>query len=270
MLSASSVNTEEAKRWVMRLSDGISRSALPIVSIIAFFGVWELAAAVFQIPLWLFPKPSDFLWRLVTDYNLILMHAFATSKTLFLGFSIGVLISVPLGLVIVSFRVLERGLYPVIVFLNIMPKTIIGPIMIVWFGIGPLVSVVIVFLMCFFPVLVDSMSGFRAIDKRLFYITRSMGATSWQTFYYVKIKAALPYISAGMRIGIVSAAEGAVIAEFIGSSEGLGYLIMYASSFMNLSLMFSALVAAAIVAIFFNSAVMTLERLLTPWSPANH
>lgn len=176
------------------------------------------------------------------------------------------LVAVPLALAIVSFGALERGLYPVVVFLNIMPKTVVGPIFVVWFGIGPLVSVFLVFLMCFFPVMVDAMSGFRAVDRRLFFITRSMGATPWQEFRYLRLPAAMGPIYAGMKIGIVKAIEGVIIAEFIASEAGLGYLIMRASGFMDLTLLFAALVATALVALLFNAVLTASERLLVPWA----
>jgi len=219
----------------------------------------------FEVPLWLVPKPSDFLNRFFSDFSIIANHGAATSITIISGFLLGIFVAVPLALLIVSSDFLQRGLYPVIVFLNIMPKTVIGPILIVWFGIGPLASVIIVFLMCFFPILVDSMSGFRAVDSKLFYITKSMGATSWQNFYYIRLPASLQHIFGGMRIGIVKAVEGVMIAEFISSNEGLGFMIMRASSFMDMTLLFSGLIAAAIVALLFNSLLLTIEWLMIPW-----
>lgn len=251
------------------------RAALPgwlnsvlftVVAVAIVMGVWQIAATAFDVPVWLVPKPSDFLARFVSDFPLLLHHALATSKTLIMGFGLGVVIAVPLAFAIVSIGALERGLFPLIVFLNIMPKTVIGPILIVWFGIGPLVAVLIVFLMSFFPVLVDSMSGFRAVDPRLYYITRSMGATPAQTFFRVRLPASMDHIFAGMKIGVVKAVEGVIIAEFIASSAGLGYLIMRASSFMDMTLMFSGLIMAALVALVFNGGMSIAEGVLMPWA----
>ena len=239
-------------------------------SIAMLLGLWEILIRVLEVPLWLVPKPSDFIGRLFTDHVLILRHAWATSTIIVMGFALGVLIAVPLALMIVSVGALERGFYPVIVFLNIMPKTVIGPILIVWFGIGPLVSVIIVFLMCFFPVLVDAMSGFRAIDPRLYYITRSMGASNFQAFRYVRLPASMNHIFSGMKIGIVKAVEGVIIAEFIASSEGLGFMIMRASGFMDMTLVFSGLIAAAVVALIFNGIMLSAERVLMPWARHHH
>jgi NitT/TauT family transport system permease protein len=241
-----------------------------VLSIAALLGLWEGLAIWFEVPAWLVPKPSDFLGRLVDDWRIIGYHALATSVTIAEGFALGVVVAVPMALAIVSVPALERGLYPVVVFLNIMPKTVIGPILIIWFGIGPLVAALIVFLMCFFPVLVDSMAGFRAVDPRLFYISRSMGATQWQSFWKFRLPAAMPEIFSGMKIGVVKAVEGVIIAEFIASNKGLGFMIMQASSFMDMPLMFAGLIAAALVALVFNGAMGVTERWLMPWERSGH
>lgn len=236
-----------------------------LAAVAALLGLWEALIVLYDIPTWLAPKPSDFLGRLFVDWQSISGHALATSITILQGFAIGVAISVPLAFAIVSVPTFERGLFPVIVFLNIMPKTVIGPILIIWFGISPFVAVLIVFLMCFFPILVDAMHGFKSVDPRLFYISRSMGASSWQSFWKFRLPSAMPEIFSGMKIGIVKAVEGVIIAEFIASNKGLGFMIMRASSYMDVSLMFAGLIAAALVALLFNSAMTILERKLMPW-----
>ena len=256
---------QESRLKVRLRANWISRIIYPAISVMFFLSIWELLVWFFEVPLWLVPKPTDFLNRFFSDFSLIANHGVATSVTIIGGFLLGIFVAVPLALLIVSSNSLQRGLYPVIVFLNIMPKTVIGPILIVWFGIGPLAAVIIVFLMCFFPILVDSMTGFRAVDPRLFYITKSMGATTWQNFFFIRLPSSLQHIFGGMRIGIVKAVEGVMIAEFISSNKGLGFMIMRASSFMDMTLLFSGLIAAAIVALLFNSLLLTIEWLMIPW-----
>lgn len=240
--------------------------AMTVLAVLIVMGLWQVLAVAYDVPVWLVPKPSDFMARFFADFPLLLHHAFETSKTLLAGFGLGIVIAVPLAFAIVSVGALERGLFPLIVFLNIMPKTVIGPILIVWFGIGPLVAVLIVFLMCFFPVLIDAMSGFRAVDPRLYYISRSMGATPLQTFFRIRLPASMDHIFAGMKIGVVKAVEGVIIAEFIASSSGLGYLIMRASGFMDMTLMFSGLIMTALLALVFNGGMSIAEALLMPWA----
>lgn len=248
----------------------ISALVYPVISVLFLLGLWQSLISVFGVPIWLLPGPIDFIARFFSDFELIFFHAMATSKNLLLGFMVGVLIAVPLALIIVSVKTFERGLYPVIVFLNVIPKTIIAPILVLWFGVGPVISVVVVFLMCFFPILVDSMTGFKAVDPRLYYITRSMGASQLQTLFKVRLPASMDHIFSGMKIGIVKAAEGVIIAEFIASNEGLGFMMMRASGFMDMTLMFSGLIAAAIVALIFNGLMTGAEKFLTPWARHHH
>jgi NitT/TauT family transport system permease protein len=248
----------------------ISALVYPVISVLLLLGLWQSLISVFGVPIWLLPGPIDFIARFFSDFEMIFFHALATSRNLFLGFVVGVLIAVPLALTIVSVKTFERGLYPVIVFMNVIPKTIIAPILVLWFGVGPVISVVVVFLMCFFPILVDSMTGFKAVDPRLYYITRSMGASQLQTLLKVKLPASMDHIFSGMKIGIVKAAEGVIIAEFIASNEGLGFMMMRASGFMDMTLLFSGLIAAAIVALIFNGLMTGAERFLTPWARHPH
>ena len=226
---------------------------------------WETANRILKVPIWLLPKPSDFLFRLATDFQLIIGHALFTSKTLLLGFGLGMIIAIPLAFIITSIPFLERGFFPLIVFLNIMPKTVIGPILVIWLGLNPLVAVLIVFLMCFFPILVDSMTGFRTIDERLFLVTRSMGANKFQTFILIRLPGAMRSILGGLRIGILKAVEGVILAEFIASQAGLGFLIMQASSFMDMPLIFATLIATGLLAVTFNFCLFGLEKILVPW-----
>lgn len=260
----------EISRVEMFLSSYMGSTLVALISVAALLGLWEAIAVAFEVPTWLVPKPSDFLGRLWQDRVMIAGHAGATSLTILEGFAIGVVVAVPLALAIASIAALERGLYPVIVFLNIMPKTVVGPILIIWFGIGPLVAALIVFLMCFFPILVDAMAGFRAVDPRLFYISRTMGADRWQSFWKFRLPAAMPSIWSGMKISVVKAAEGVIVAEFIASNKGLGFMIMNASGVMDVPLMFAGFIAAALVALVFNSTMAMIGAVFMPWMADHH
>lgn len=241
---------------------------IAVASVAALLALWQGLAHWNEVPRWLVPRPSDFLHRLWSDLPQIAGHAWVTSLTIIQGFVMGVLVAVPLALVITRVGALRHGLFPLIIVLNIMPKSVIGPILIIWLGISPFVAALIVFLMCFFPILVDAMEGFGGIDRRMYHISRSMGAGRWQTFWKISLPAALPQILSGMRIGIVKAVEGVIIAEFIASNAGLGFMIMRASGFMDMSLMFAGIIAAAVVALLFGGAMALLERWLMPWAAA--
>jgi len=242
-----------------------ARLLLPVLTIALALIAWQYAEIRFRIPAYLVPPPSDFLLRFYTDFPDIWRNTFATGQVIVCAFLIGGAIGIGLAYLIVTYSWLERGAYHLIVFLQIIPKTIMAPVFITWFGIGIMPKLALTTFITFFPVLVDSMTGFRAIDPRLYHLSRSMGATRWQTFRHLQLPAAMPYIFSGLKIGTVYAVTAAIVVEFVGSGEGLGFMIVQADGMMDMSLMFAAILATALLGLFFNLAVASLERLVMPW-----
>ncbi len=246
-------------------SDRVAAVLYPFASFAALLLLWQFGVRAAGVPEYILPVPSEFFVKLWQQYPLIADHTLTTAKEIVAGFLLATAISVPLGLVIVSWRPLERAVYPLIVFFQLVPKIAIAPLFIVWFGFGTFPKVLLTFLLCFFPTLVASMTGFRALDERLLYLTRSMGATWWQTFRYVRLPAAMSYIFAGLKVSIVFAATGAIVGEFVGANSGLGYLLLRATSYLDMPLIFAILVALSVVGIAFSYVVQFAERLLMPW-----
>ena len=242
-----------------------ARLLLPVLTIALALIAWQYAEIRFRIPAYLVPPPSEFLLRFYTDFPDIWRNTFATGQVIVCAFLIGGAIGIGLAYLIVTYSWLERGAYHLIVFLQIIPKTIMAPVFITWFGIGIMPKLALTTFITFFPVLVDSMTGFRAIDPRLYHLSRSMGATRWQTFRHLQLPAAMPYIFSGLKIGTVYAVTAAIVVEFVGSGEGLGFMIVQADGMMDMSLMFAAILATALLGLFFNLAVASLERLVMPW-----
>jgi NitT/TauT family transport system permease protein len=226
---------------------------------------WQFLVRVFGVPEYILPLPSEFLAKLAEARALIWQHTLVTSREILLGFFFATVISVPLGFLIVSVRTLELSLYPLIVFFQLVPKIAVAPLFVVWFGFGPFPKVLFTFLLCFFPTLVASMAGFRALDERVLYLTRSMGASWWQTFCYVRLPSALGYLFAGLKVSIVFAATGAIVAEFVGANAGLGYLLLRGTSYLDMPLIFAILVALSLVGLVFSYGVQALESVLMPW-----
>jgi NitT/TauT family transport system permease protein len=226
---------------------------------------WQYLVRVFGIPEYILPLPTEFLAKLAEARALIWQHTLVTSREILLGFFFATVISVPLGFLIVSVRTLELSLYPLIVFFQLVPKIAVAPLFVVWFGFGPFPKVLFTFLLCFFPTLVASMTGFRALDERVLYLTRSMGASWWQTFCYVRLPSALGYLFAGLKVSIVFAATGAIVAEFVGANAGLGYLLLRGTSYLDMPLIFAILVALSLVGLVFSYGVQALESVLMPW-----
>lgn len=248
-----------------RLAEWASAIAWPLASFGVLLFAWEWLVPLAGVPEYILPVPSAFFERLWTDRALIFQHTLVTANEIVLGFLMAAVISIPLGYIIVSVRLLEKAVYPVIVFFQLVPKIAIAPLFVVWFGFGLFPKVLLTFLLCFFPTLVASMTGFRALDERVLYLTRSMGASAWQTFRYVRVPAALTYIFSGLKVSAVFAATGAIVGEFVGANSGLGYLLLRGTSFLDMPLIFACLVALSVVGILFSYLVDGLEVLLMPW-----
>jgi NitT/TauT family transport system permease protein len=248
-----------------RTRERLSAIAWPVASFAVFLVAWQILVPAFGVADYILPVPSAFLPRLVADYRLIGQHTLITASEILIGFLIATVVSVPLGFTIVSVRVLEKALYPLIVFFQLVPKIAIAPLFVVWFGFGAFPKVLLTFMLCFFPTLVASMSGFRALDERVLYLTKSMGASDWQTFRYVRVPAALTYIFAGLKVSIVFAVTGAIVGEFVGSNSGIGYLLLRGTSYLDMALIFACLVALSLVGIVFAYAVQALETIMMPW-----
>ncbi len=248
-----------------KVRDRVSAVLFPIATFTVLLLAWQFLVRLFGVPEYILPVPTEFLHKLVESRALIWQHTLVTASEVLLGFLFAAAIGVPLGLMIVSFKWLERSLYPLIVFFQLIPKIAVAPLFVVWFGFGPFPKVLLTFMLCFFPTLVASMTGFRALDERVLYLTRSMGATAGQTFRYIRLPSALIHIFGGFKVSIVFAATGAIVAEFVGSNSGLGYLLLRATSYLDMPLIFAVLVALAVIGIVFSYAVQLLERLCMPW-----
>lgn len=237
----------------------------PIISFILLIVVWQILVIELEVPEYIMPPPSDFLARLVESRALLFDHLLRTAAEVAAGFLLATAISVPLGYLIASVTFVERSFYPLIVFVQLTPKIAIAPLFIVWFGFGMTPKIFITFLLCFFPTLVASMAGFKALDERILYLSRSMGATPRQTFRYIQLPTALPYIFSGLRVSIVFAATGAIVGEFVGANKGLGYLLLRGTSYLDTSLIFAVLIVLAIMGLFFSYIVQFTEQIVMPW-----
>jgi len=249
--------------------DRISAVLYPIATFAALLVAWQFLVRLFGVPEYILPLPTEFLSKLVESRALIWQHTLVTASEVLLGFLFAAAIGVPLGLMIVSFRWLERSLYPLIVFFQLIPKIAVAPLFVVWFGFGPFPKILLTFMLCFFPTLVASMTGFRALDERVLYLTRSMGANAGQTFRYIRLPSAIAHIFGGFKVSIVFAATGAIVAEFVALNSGLGYLLLRATSYLDMPLIFAVLVALSAIGIVFSYAVQLLERLCMPWLHGN-
>jgi NitT/TauT family transport system permease protein len=254
----------------MRAVRSVAWNVLPPLTFLAMVGLWWGAVELFKIPAYLLPGPGSVFSRLVTDASLLWMHSQVTLTEILLGFGLTVLAAIPLGLLIALSPLAKQIVYPPIMLMQLVPKIAVAPLFLVWLGFGIESKVLLTVLMTFFPLLLASISGFAILDDRLLYLTKSMGATSWQTFRYLRFPAALPVIFSGIKTSATIAATAAIVAEFVGANKGLGYVLLRGTSTMDIELVFAVLVVLTIVGIAINYLVEFCEWAMTPWQRAKY
>lgn len=254
----------EASATRRRISS-IAWSSLPPLVFVAILLMWAAAVELFQIPAYLLPGPLAVFERLFTDANSLWVHTQSTLVVLVVGLTLSIVIGIPLGLVIALSRTAKQLVYPPVIVLQLVPKIAVAPLLLVWLGFSLNTKVALVVLITFFPLLMASISGFRILDDRLLYLTRSMGASRWQTFWALRFPAALPVIFSGIKTSATIAITGALVAEFLGSNSGLGYALLRASGAMDTEYMFAILVILTVIGVILNYLVEAVEWLLTPW-----
>lgn len=249
----------------MTLQSSLQKVVEPALWFAGLLLLWEVAVWGFEVPIFILPAPSVFLARIVEDHERLLYHGFVTTKLILYGFVAGAIPGVVLGYLIANFRTCEHFLYPLIVFIQGLPKITLAPLMLVWFGFTDFPKILLTSLITFFPVLVDSVAGFKSVDYRHYYLSRSTGATWWQTFRYIQLPSAAPSIFSGLKITIVVAVTVVIVVEWLNSKNGLGYLVLRAMDSADTSLIFATLFVGSMIGVFLNYGVIVLEKLLLPW-----
>lgn len=238
----------------------------PAATFVLLIVLWELATRAFDWEPWLVPPPGD-VARALWDYrDLLPRHTWVTLRESLAGFGLAIVVGIPLGGLIAYSRVLELTVYPLLLGLNAVPKIAIAPILILWMGFGPGPKILVSFLLCVFPIVIATATGLKQTPAELVELARSLCASQWQTFRRFRFPSALPEIFIGLKVAISLAVIGAVIGEFVGSSEGLGWVIVNSGANVNTSLAFAAMAILALVSIVLFYALGLAERLLVPWA----
>jgi NitT/TauT family transport system permease protein len=239
------------------------------VLLLAVLAAWEGLARGLGLSALVLPPPSAVLAALGKGLasGYLWPHVRATGTELLLGLALGCVIGFAAGLLLAEQPTLRRLLMPYVVVSQVVPKLALMPLFIVWFGFGLTSTVVITALICFFPLLENTMTGLAQVPPDRIELFRMLGASRAQTLWRLKLPTGLPSVLAGLRIAVVLALVGAVVGEFIGASRGLGALIIAAQGSMDTALMFAVLVLISILGLLLYQATLLLERrLLRPYN----
>jgi NitT/TauT family transport system permease protein len=245
----------------------LKRLLYPPLGIALTILLWHWACVQFKLPTSALPTPAQVLEAGLGRWDLLLSEGWVTLKETLYGFLLALAVGIPIAVAVSNSQTLHLMFSPILIALQSVPKVALAPILLVWLGIGIESKLAIAWLVAFFPIVVDTSAGLQATPAPLLELARSLRASRWQVFSKVQFPSALPYIVTGSKVAVTLAVIGAVIGEFVGSSEGLGFLLLSATSQINSPLAFAALFALAALGILAYLLVVAIEWLLSPWLP---
>ena len=240
----------------------------PLAVLAALLVIWEISVAVGDMPHYILPPPSRIAQALVAVWPRLVPHALVTFSEVVLGFGVALVAGLLLGAGIAGSRILERAVLPLVIGSQTIPVFAIAPLLVLWFGYGIGSKVVMAALIVFFPITVSTVQGLKAADKDLLNLLRVLEAGPWRTFWIVRVPQALPHIFAGAKIGMAVSVIGAVIGEWVGARQGLGYYMVQANAQMQVDRVFAAIVVLSLIGVGLYALVVLVERWCTPWRRA--
>ena len=249
-----------------RLGGWINRNGPVLGAFAAIFALWEIAVRALHVPDYILPSLSAIIAKMMVSWQLLASSALVTLKEILLGFGLSVAIAIPLAIAVVYSRIFERVAFPFMVSLQTVPKVALAPILLMWLGYGILPTMMVAFLISFFPIVINSVIGMRSAEKEMIYLVQSMGAGELTTFLKVRLPTALPSIFGGLKVGMGQAVVGATVGEFIAGESGLGWLQLASQVRLDTPLLFAAVIMLSLLGVLLFNIVGWIERLALPWS----
>jgi NitT/TauT family transport system permease protein len=238
--------------------------ALPTALVVLVVAGWQGLVSFGGVEEYVLPAPGDVVAKMFGDFGVFAEQSVPTIVAVFVGFALAIAVALPIAVAMVYSAVVRKAVYPLLIIAQVVPKVAIAPLFIIWFGFGQLPKILMVALICFFPVVIDSLVGFRAARPESLMLVRSMGASRWQAFWKIRWPWALPSIFAGVKVGITLAVVGAVVAEFVGADTGLGVLLITARGDMDSLTVFASIAWLTVIGFVLFLLVEVLERVLVP------
>jgi NitT/TauT family transport system permease protein len=243
----------------------LSQKILPAILFpILILAAWELAVDAFQIPDLLLPAPSSIVEGMIVSAPTYLRHTWPTLAEILVGYAIALALGTLCGLLIAFSRVLGNAIYPAMVATQIMPKVAFAPLLVVWFGFGMLPKLILIALIAFFPIVINTVVALNMTTQESIYLFRSMGANAIQTFFKLRLPNALPVFFGGLKIAATFSVIGVVVAEFYSSDRGLGYLLLLQVSNGSTTRAFGSIIYLTILGVLIFGIVVAIERVFVP------
>lgn len=249
----------------MKKSQSITNKIYPILLLIIVVGVWWGIAESGVVPKFMMPTPKKVLLALFNDRMLILSHLGTTLAEAGIGMGAALLGSFILAVMMDRFNLLYKMIYPAAVVTQTVPTVAMAPLLVLWFGFGIMPKILLVFLACFFPLLIALITGLKSADAGVLRLYRSMNAPYLKVLFDVKLPYALESFFSGLRISASYAVVGAVVAEWLGGDSGLGVYMTRVRKSFAFDKMFAVIIVISVLSLFLMKVVSTVERASMPW-----
>jgi len=242
-----------------------SRILPPLLFAIFVLVAWQLLVNATGIKESSLPKPTQVGHALWIDRSLLWTNAWVTIKEILVGYLAAIALGVGLAVPIATSRVIDRAVYPWMVASQMVPIVAIAPIIVIWTGFDLRPKVIVIALVSFFPIAVNTIDGLRSTDPELTNLLRTLGAKRWTRFRKAQWPAAMPFLFSGLKVGAALSVIGAVFAEWVGASDGLGYLILTLNNQTATTDMFATIVVLSLIGVGLFAIVSAIERVALPW-----
>jgi NitT/TauT family transport system permease protein len=238
----------------------------PVLTLLGLSVLWQVLAATSGLPVWMVPTPVAVVAAGAEYWSYLPINTLVTLYETVAGFAVATVLGVATAVLISAYSLIRSSIYPILITFQSLPKIAIAPLLLMWVGHGDLPKIIVVFLVCYFPIVVSTVSGLDAVPAPMLELARSVSASRLQLYTKFRLPCSLPYIFVGLKVSVTLAISGAVIGEFVGSSAGLGYIIIMSSQQFNTALAFCAMALLTLLTIGLYYAVDVLERLTIPWA----
>lgn len=249
----------------MKRLPNIENKLAPVVLIVILISFWELATRGGAIREFILPPPSNILVTFVKTMPKMLDHIVITLYEALTGFFLAIFLALFIAVLMDSVEVIKKALYPILIVSQTVPIITIAPLFTLWFGFGYLPKIIVVILVCFFPIVVSLIVGLNSADKELINLVKSMGATKLQIYKIVKLPAALPHFFSGLKIAATYSVMGAVIGEWLGGKKGLGVYMERVRYSFAIDKVFATILIIIILSMVIFKAINILEKTMMPW-----
>lgn len=259
------IQAATARKTRPRVQRLLTAYGYPVGTTVCVLVLWEVLVRTLQVPRYVLPPPSLIVAEGIRGFSAMLPHYWITFYEALVGFACAILVAIPAGLLLSYSPFARRSFYPLLVFVDEIPKVAFAPILITWFGFGLEPKMILTFINCFFPIFLNSMAGFTFIEEEFLNLGRTAGAREWEVFWKIRLPHSLPHVFVGLRMAGAVAMTGAVVSEFLAADRGLGLFLQKALSVLNLGLGFATIFAMWTIGMALFYGMTLLEARVIHW-----